>query len=56
MDASFQAPERNGFRYPLFRRNDRQNFGSFTTAIMSTWRIETLDGWEEMMCKSARDA
>ena len=23
MDASFQAPERNGFRYPLFRRNDR---------------------------------
>ena len=33
----------------LFRRNDKQNFGSFVGAMMTIWRIETQDGWVTIM-------
>ena len=33
----------------IFGANDPQNFGSLPLAIMSMWRIMTLDGWEEIM-------
>ena len=33
----------------LFRRNDKQNFGSFVGAMMTIWRIETGDGWNDIM-------
>ena len=33
----------------FFRKNDPQNFGTFASSMMTIWRIETLDGWEDIM-------
>ena len=33
----------------LFEKNDPMNFGSVPQSMMTIWRVETLDGWEEVM-------
>ena len=33
----------------LFARNDPQHFGSLPVAMMTVWRIETLDDWEGIL-------
>ena len=33
----------------MFRRTDNEHFGTLVRAMMAVWRIETLDGWDELM-------